>query len=287
VPHRKDKANQAFFFAYIGVTLIVLPYLFNAFKVYQYVQVNAPSGYMHSPRIEDLAKVTLYVLGFALVQRVLLYLSTPFFTSIVKDSDVPELRDKYVRKCNESVIKTVFYGFLITHTRNCLHGTKLLPWYLGGTIGSFDAVNEGMPFIELPPGVADCVLLFMSQYVHLLIDLLLDDHNRPDFNETLLHHICAVALTLCTFLGNSRGIGILIAYLHALSEIPVNFARIFSSTHYATPTAVAGVAMVLVFFYTRIVVFPYIVWRMWHRRHPGLPQLDGFCTFEAIFLSVL
>ena len=115
------------------------------------------------------------------------------------------------------------------------------------------------------------MLLFLSQYVHLLFDLLLDDHNRPDFNETLLHHICAVALGLCTFVGNSRGIGLIIAYLHAMSEIPVNFARIFSSTHYTGATAVAAIAMVTVFFYTRIVVYPYIVWHFWHRTHPGLP----------------
>ena len=70
----------------------------------------------------------------------------------MKDQDVPELVNKYTKKCNEAVVKVFFYGFLIVHTRSVLRGTKLLPWYLGGTIGSLEGMDEGMPFIELPPG---------------------------------------------------------------------------------------------------------------------------------------
>lgn len=267
--------------------MIVLPFLYFSIKLFKYIHANAPPGYEHLPRLEDLKMVAFFALGLSIVEKTVLYFSTPIFNSIVKDQDNLELRDKYVRKCNESIVKIVLYGGIIFHTRRVLAGTKLLPWYLGGTIGSFEAMEEGMPFIELPPGAAECLLLFMGQHVHFLVDLLLNHRNRPDFNETLLHHICAVSLNLCTFFANTRGLGLVICYLHALSEPWVNLARILSSTHYKTATAAAGIGMFIVFGYTRIIVLPYMTWRVWHRKHPGLPQFDNVLTCDAVFLTCL
>ena len=181
----------------------------------------------------------------------------------------------------------MLYGGIIYQSHKVLQGTKLLPWYLGGTIGSFDLMEEGMPFIELPPGAAECLLLFMGLHSHLLVDLLLFHRDRPDFNETLLHHICAVSLNLCTFFANTRGLGVIIAYLHALTEPWVNLSRILASTHYKKATAVSALLMFLSYLYTRILVLPYLTYRVWYRKHPGLPQFDNVLTCDAIFLTCL
>ena len=91
---------------------------------------------------------------------------------------------------------------------------------------------EGTPFLEIPAGADTCFLMYFSLYLYHLVDLFLTGLDRPDFNEYFAHHICAVSLTLCSHLNNNRGLGLVIAYVHAITDIPVSFSRIFASTPY-------------------------------------------------------
>ena len=54
-------------------------------------------------------------------------------------------------------------------------------------------MNENMPFMAIPKGADICILLYLSLYTYQLIDLLTAGLDRPDFNETLVHHMCAVS----------------------------------------------------------------------------------------------
>jgi len=127
-------------------------------------------------------------------------------------------------------------------------------------------MNENMPFMAIPKGADICILLYLSLYTYQLIDLLTAGLDRPDFNETLVHHMCAVSLTAGTVFGNSRGIGLVIAYLHAISDIAVNISRILSSTHYTIPALIAYLVLMIVWIWSRIMCFGYMVYRMWSRK---------------------
>jgi len=121
-----------------------------------------------------------------------------------------------------------------------------------------------------------------------MFDLFWYGFNRPDFNETFVHHLCALTLAVCTSLLNNRGTGIIVAYLHAFAEIPVNFARIFSSTHYTTAAVISSLFLVTVWFYTRLLLFGYLVYRIWLRDClPGLEQYVYIYKAEALFCTVL
>jgi hypothetical protein len=149
-------------------------------------------------------------------------------------------------------------------------------------------MNKGMPFMDIPKGADTCILLYLSLYTYQLIDLFARGMDRPDFNETLVHHMCAVSLTAGTVFGNSRGIGLIIAYLHAISDVMVNVSRFWASTTYTAPSVVSYVVMMFVLIWSRILVFGYMVYRMWGRRFPPeFSQFDNFCTFEVIFCTVL
>ena len=132
------------------------------------------------------------------------------------------------------------------------------------------------------------MILYLSFYTHQLIHLLTAGLDRPDFNETLVHHICAVSLTAGGVFGNSRGIGLVIAYLHAISDITVNISRILSSTHYTILALISYLVLMIVWIWTRIICFGYMVYRMWSRKFPPeLSQFDNFCTFEVMFCTVV
>ena len=170
---------------------------------------------------------------------------------------------------SEAIVKIVFFGCLCIWCFIILRHSKWFPWYLGGKIGSFDGMNEGMPFVEVPPQAGLCILLFLSLYTYQMLELLVNGLERPDFNETFAHHICAVSLTFGAIFANGRGLGLIISYLHAVTDIFVNFSRIFASIKYNGPILISYLVMMVLWIWFRIFVFGYIIYRVWGRELPG------------------
>ena len=285
---KNQKMNRVFYYVWLALSCVILPYLYCTAQIYIYAQTNQPAGY-NFPKLSDLWIVAVFIVCFDVTQRVVLAISTPFIRKMMKAQDDPELCEKYTKKSSEALVKLVYYVFIVSWSVSILHGTAWFPWWCGGsTIGSFEGMNEGMPFMEIPSQADTCILIYLSLYTYQLIDLFARGMDRPDFNETLVHHLCAVSLTFGTVFANSRGIGLTIAYLHAISDIWVNVSRICASTVYTVPSVISYVVMMVVWIWSRIVCFGYMVFRMWSRRFPPeLAQFDNFCTFEVIFCSVL
>lgn len=279
--------SKVFNYVWIALTCIILPYFYCTAQIYSYGHQNAPEGYRY-PHLSDLWVLVPGVSAFAIIQRVVLSISTPYLRAFVKGQDDPELCEKYTKKSSESMVKLAYYIVLCSWTYSILKTTRWLPWYCGGDVGSFDALNENMPFIETPDGVYTCFLMYLSLYTYQLIDLFATGLDRPDFNEMLAHHICAVVCTLCAIFSNSLGTGILVAYLHALSDIPVNVSRIFASMKYVTPMLCSYFVMLTGWIWIRIGSLGYILYRLWGRKFPTeLSRLDHFFTIECLFSTVL
>jgi hypothetical protein len=279
--------NRVFFYVWIALACIILPYFYFTAQIYQYGHQNAPKGYRF-PKLSDLWVLIPGVAAFGIIQRVVLTITTPYLRKYVKSQDDPELCAKYTKKSSESMVKLAYYTLLCSWTYSILKDTTWLPWYCGGKTGSFDALNENMPFLNTPEGVYECFLMYLSLYVYQLIELFANGLDRPDFNEMLAHHICAVSCTLCAIYANSLGTGILVAYLHALSDIPVCFSRIFASMKYVTPMLISYVVMVSCWLWIRIGCLGYILYRLWGRRFPAeLSRFDNFFTVECLFSNVL
>jgi hypothetical protein len=279
--------NRVFNYVWVALSCILLPYFYFTARIYLYGQKNAPQGYRY-PRISDLWVMLPGVVAFAVIQRVVLYFATPLIRKWVKSQDDPELCAKYTKKSCESFVKLTFYLILCSWTNYILKETNWLPWYCGGKFGSFDALNENMPFTETPLYAYECFLMFLALYVYQLIDLLTSGLDRPDFNEMLCHHICAVSCTLCAIYSNTLGTGILVAYIHALSDIPVNTSRIFASMKYVTPMLVSYFMMLAGWIWLRIGCLGYILYRLWGRRFSAdLSRFDPFFTVECLFSTVL
>ena len=170
-----------------------------------------------------------------------------------------------------------------------LKDTIWLPWYLGGTNGSFEGMNQGMPYLEIPPQSDTCILVFFSLYCYQLLDLLFGGFDRPEFNEMLTHHICAVSLTFCTIFANSRGLGLIIAYLHGMTDIIVNFSRICSSIHNNILSYFSIIILLSSWIWVRLFAYGYICFRLWGRTYPN-PEFEQFnfqCKLEATLCTTL
>ena len=121
-----------------------------------------------------------------------------------------------------------------------------------------------------------------------MFDLFWSGLNRPDFNETFVHHLCTLSLAVCSTLMNNRGTSLTCAYVHAMAEIPVNFGRIFSSTPYNTATVISSIFLIFTWLYTRLIVFGYYTYRYWTREFPAeMDQYNLLYKAEALFCTVL
>ena len=110
-----------------------------------------------------------------------------------------------------------------------------------------------------------------------------------DFEEMLLHHIAANCLYFCYIFSNIMGIGSVIAYLHDLADITGKLCKLLNATIYQNTSAVAFVACMVVWFVTRILALPQMIYFIFTDCNytPSLQQFQPFIYLNGIFLSVM
>lgn len=83
---------------------------------------------------------------------------------------------------------------------------------------------------------------------------------KNDFVEMALHHIVAFYLFSGCYLCNVWEIGSVIAYLHDIADITTNIVKALAETKYGKTTAVFFIYHMVVWFYTRNVLLPYMIY---------------------------
>jgi ceramide synthetase len=79
---------------------------------------------------------------------------------------------------------------------------------------------------------------------------------RNDFMEMFLHHGVTLLLYGLSYYLNRIECGLIIMYLHDWADIPCSFVRCFSETVFSNITIISAVSMVILWFYSRLYVFP-------------------------------
>ena len=86
---------------------------------------------------------------------------------------------------------------------------------------------------------------------------------KNDFVEMGLHHIVAMYLFGGCYLFNAWGIGGIIALLHDIADVGTGAAKCLAETKYGNVTAVVFVTLMCVWFYTRLIILPYMMYMIW------------------------
>ena len=86
---------------------------------------------------------------------------------------------------------------------------------------------------------------------------------RTDFLEMLLHHTVALYLYGGSYMMNVWETGAVIAYIHDLSDISVSLIKILAETSCKKPLAVVVVLHMMLWFYVRNLVYPYLIYLCW------------------------
>lgn len=83
---------------------------------------------------------------------------------------------------------------------------------------------------------------------------------RNDFVEMFLHHIVTISLYGFSYMTSFIPAGALVMFFHDLSDTFTAMARCFTETTFKKMIAVSGVLMLASWFYTRLLVFPFVIY---------------------------
>ena len=81
-----------------------------------------------------------------------------------------------------------------------------------------------------------------------------------DVVEMTLHEILTIYLYGGCYLTNFWEIGCTVSFLHAASDFVLMFVKVLSESKYAKATAILFSFEMLIWFYMRLIVFPWVAW---------------------------
>ena len=236
---------------------LIIPFLYYATSVYQYAQANKPEGYKY-PEVKQLWMTGVGFCSYKMMEEVVYGVTRPIFTWLMPKSidQDPKALDRKVNKACHNMNGLLFHSTATYWGWHVMKNSTWLPWYMGGLnpdgnmYGSFQVL-----FIDTPPGT-HCYILFTYGY-HLLnfVNHFFKEKNN-DWRTMLIHHIAAVALFPGLIFGGLLGAGVVAAWLHDVADIFVAICRILNVLEYKWSSTFAFIAMITVWFYTRLMLLP-------------------------------
>lgn len=140
-----------------------------------------------------------------------------------------------------------------------LRDSYILPPALGGK-GELTRIFTDFPYITLPPYYSLWFTGAMGYHLSGLVAHFFIQDKQNDYIEMMFHHIVTFYLFAFSFLSNQL-IGGVIAIIHDAGDIFICINRIYAELHYSKRImAPMFITFMFVWFYTRLMIFPYIIY---------------------------
>ena len=128
----------------------------------------------------------------------------------------------------------------------------------------------------------------MGYHVEELVDHLFFAQKTNDFYEMLLHHVATLTLYGGMILMNVVRFGSMIAWLHAIADVPGAVTKFFSHTNYKYTTLVSFLLCIGSWGYTRCFLVPALLYCTNNLGLPGaLAEYNVAIRIKQAFLSIL
>ena len=110
------------------------------------------------------------------------------------------------------------------------------------------------------------------------------DERTRSFEEFLLHHIAGCSLIFAYVLANAMGIGTTVAWLHDIADVFTSTTKVLNGTIYKRSTLVVFICLMIVWFITRLVWLPILIYNIFLFKFELFPL---FPIWNGIFLMVM
>lgn len=235
--------------------------------------------------IIDIAKYTFeFLLTIAFARY---YITYPFGKYMVQYNPKYSQQEyiSRIRKCGSSLLNILFYTGLTYKIYKIIKNEPIFPSYLGGSGSLQDAIlrdeltsidpnkiKEALPSIGFNDNTEYMIktlndnimsfyyLQFGFHIAETIVHLV--SPRRSDFMEMMIHHVATLSLVLYSMLYNRTNVGVLIMFLHDISDIPVYLCKAFSDTKFEITTIVSFVLLILGWIYFRIYALGMIIYEL-------------------------
>lgn len=250
------------FFVICGLVAIigVGPFTYYCYSYIDQAFKNKPDDY-DFPDWRDFKWTLLSIAIISIVDFIAHKVLNKLFRPLCKIQDDIEERDRRTEKAAYSGFKLLYFlavsvwGFVI------LHNKQFFPSLLGGT-GDFHKCSQNYPYQhpDTREGIFWFLVLQLGFHVQAMIRMFVYQEKTKDIFEMTLHEIVTIYLYGGCYLMNFWEIGAVISWLHSVSDILIMLSKILSQTEYGISAAVVFLIEMMIWFYTRLIVFPWIAW---------------------------
>lgn len=184
---------------------------------------------MKDPFLPEMVNNFWIVLASALalhiIKLVVVTLTKGLFKPFCKNPEDAELCDKRANKAACKLFKGSFYIVATYIGWVILKDSEIYPSLFGGPESTGKTIwDENTPWSSEVPFTFMYSLWHMGYHVEELIDhIFLQDHGN-DFYDMLLHHIATLTLFGGMLLNNALRVGVIIAWVHDIADVPIAFA---------------------------------------------------------------
>jgi hypothetical protein len=138
------------------------------------------------------------------------------------------------------------------------------------------------PLHEFSPFFKYYYIFQLSFYLHQSIVLVFLDGKRKDWVELGVHHAVTLTLITISYLLRHFRFGLVVLLIHDTSDVFLQLAKIFHYAELSAFTDITFAIFALVFFITRLVMLPIVVYSMWWEPQLYHPNLEPY-TIQIYF----
>ena len=169
-------------------------------------------------------------------------------------------------KVVDKMYSVIYFTFICIYGYIVLSKTEYLPPMLGGSWDNhLQNIAHDFPVIssDYLSSMRTYYLITLGYHFNSLRQTIWEvvtNTSRGDWVEMLLHHLLTVALYMFSYITNMTKMGSVIMFLHDWADIWTPFAKIFVELDMLVPALFGGVMIWTTWFWTRLVVFPQVIY---------------------------